>query len=449
MALFIGGSLGFAAPVIKDFTMARDAELAEIRGDIDVGMLTEMTRAMMAGDREEFISWGEGRGREQLAHLWDETKKIGWSVGVVGPGASEKGLDELTTDELTLDIHVDLGFTHERERFASAAREELYPEGTEEYNYGQGILVSGFTYDAQVEGINSTQRIVSMTPRAPMPWDDPVGVGVARSENAVLFGYADEQAQLDERLDDAQVAAAGVLGTDLATHGFVTTPGFTGFYTEDEQRYLDAVHSGEIPDRQWHESGVAVPSLTPMYDYKVPEAEREEWGIFTGLDSSAVLAYLPGHRMNSPLRTFTHEFAHINHLENISTPFLEDDGDGAYRPAVEGYATYVEDTVASQHDGEVSMLATQVREAIATAQDVNALVSGDAFESDETVNLAYNVSANIYAYIEDQGGSVVDEVMRAEYVDLGFGSWLSGVLKRNGGANYLDGPDLWQEWNAQ
>ena len=58
-----------------------------------------MSTAMLNGDREAFIRWGEGETRDQLARIWDETKKIGWTVGIVNAVYTDEELVGLLSSD--------------------------------------------------------------------------------------------------------------------------------------------------------------------------------------------------------------------------------------------------------------------------------------------------------------------------------------------------------------
>lgn len=330
---FIVGGIAGSEMLISARSGQMDREAAALAEKNSEEIYSAMSMAMLEGEREAFIKWGEGEARDHLARIWDETKKIGWTVGM----ADEVFTDEELSGDDPYDpqrpkadgmlLAFDLGFTQQRFSVGADGPEpDCAPD-----SLGCGILTQSFEYDVTVDGGDDdtrSHRIVEIGPRKPMPWDDPAGVYVVRSDNAVVFGYADEAARVDAVAGTAQTAAAGVLQTEIATSGYADVPGFPAFITDDSARYQDAVygvgeHRLEV-DRDWEENGVALVSPPLDVTHGASEAARErgvllEPGISGGQSGS--LAAFNGKKVQEQgslvLRLAAHEFAHALEMDDL------------------------------------------------------------------------------------------------------------------------------------
>ncbi|WP_244303437.1 hypothetical protein [Leucobacter coleopterorum] len=193
--------------VVNTIWDTRMAELADEEEKLNASFPSDvdaMNVAMQSGDREAFIAAGEKEGVEQLARLWDETKKIGWKTGVVtGGGYADEDHDER---RVSMMFSFDLGF-------------ELDDATGDEINGGTSML-HGFEYVVNLgeytegEGGYGRGRLIqSIEPVIPMPWDSPDGVYAARTEHAVAFGAASDREYIDARSAAAERAATFVLDT--------------------------------------------------------------------------------------------------------------------------------------------------------------------------------------------------------------------------------------------
>lgn len=411
-------------------------ESAELSERYDVNIFTDLSNALRGDDRAAFVAWGEGEGAEQLGRIWDETKKIGWTTGYVEGNTirTDPEDDSKRLDEPHLTIGFDLGFTNER------------MPNPEDGDTG-GILVHSFEYDVDIVGDDPVdQRITAMRPKAPMPWDDPAGVAVAKADNVVLFGFAEEQATLDANIADAQFGAEGVLSTGYAEEGYLELRGFTGMISTDRDKYLSSVYGVGFDEaeleRQWREAGLAKTSPTPwLYGQEAPD-------LYTGLsDSSGVLVFFDGTGIGDGMaRTSTHEFAHALHrgVSGISMSFLDSDT-SAQRAVTEGFARFVEDKVMSPLDGDVQSMRPDVFQAVAAAATVDDLVSAAAFDGSATSHMAYNASANYFQFTTAMGESPVVILRDSETQSFPFELWT--VYRKSPAGDSLSA-DAWQQWAA-
>lgn len=470
VALFITAGVAGGAVFVPLRASQLDAESAARSASIGVDIYSDMSIAMLENDREAFLNWGEGAAREQLARIWDETKKIGWTVGLVDSVYSE---EELSSDKeydpqrpkpSGMLFAFDLGFT--QQRFADGPDGPLADCVAGEY--GCGILTQSFEYDVTVDGgdgNNQTHRIIELAPRTPMPWDDPDGVHVVRGDHAVVFGYADEARQIDAIANDTELAAAGVLATEVARSGYSDIPGFPAFYTEHDERYQEAVYGvdghANAPNRDWEEAGVSV--ISPPLDVANGAVELAtergmllEMGMFGG--QSGALPVFNGQKIGaeqiSMIRVAAHEFAHALEMTTFSHMIFGESGSDqvSFSFGTEGYARYVEDLVASPHDGVMRTMAPQVQDAVLASsnQDLRALVGAEAFRNSATSEMAYNASGNYFAFLAASGADISEVMRQGEYMMFDPYTWIGMHYPSTAAGGTVDGtPEAWRSWNAR
>lgn len=434
-----------------------ETELAEQNSE---DIYSAMTLAMLEGDREAFIEWGEGEAQDQLARIWDETKKIGWTVGAVDSVISDEELNEPSEFDPKrprpngLYLAFDLGFPQQR-----------FPDGAEagcaDAVAGCGILTQVFEYDVTVDGgdgSSNSHRITELSPRTPMPWDDANGVHAVRSDNAVLFGYADERERIDQVAGDVQTAAAGVLQTEVATSGFSDVPGFPVFISDDSERYRNAIygvgeHRTEV-DREWEEAGIARIFPAPFVGNEASDL-AEERGMFSGVTGQGgVLPALNGGKLgDGALRTAAHEFAHALEMvtfEHYGSSDSFTSASGSF--GSEGYARYVEDVVASPHDGARVTLDPEVRATIAATPNsgLQDLLGTDAFQNGATAERAYAAAGNYFAFMAENGVDIAQVMQTGEYMTFEPYLWIGMHHPSTASGESVDAtPDAWRAWNAR
>lgn len=468
VALFVLGGITGSGLLIQARFGQMDAEQREIAENIDKDIYSEMTIAMLEGDREGFLHWADGPARDHLARIWDESKKIGWTVGLVDYEASnDEPYDAETYDPSRplsngLRIAFDLGFTQKR---AAIGPEGPKSECDVEFE-GCGILTQSFDYDVTIDagdGGAASYRIIEIAPRTPMPWDDKGGVYASHSENTVVFGYADEAESIDAIAADAQTAAAGVLNTEVATSGYSTIPGFPLFYSDNIERYRGAVygvgeHEREV-NRDWEEAGITMISAPLGVVHAGAELARErgvllEIGLFGGQSGS--LPALNGQKIaagtQTPLRVAAHEFAHALEMTTFSHMIFDESGseDLAFSFGSEGYARYVEDLVASPHDGVQRTLSPEVRAAIVATSDdrLTDLVGARAFREDATTLLAYDASGNYFAFMAAHGVNIAEVMHQGEYMIFDPYTWIGLHYPSTASGERFDAtPSAWRAWN--
>lgn len=470
VAVFILGGITGSALLIParfhEFDASRQALAAGEGEDI----YSAMSRAMLEDDREDFLRWAEGPARDQLAQIWDGSKEVGWTVGLIDSVYE----DDYNYDAESYDpsrplpngmrIAFDLGFTHTR---AAADEDGPKPDCVASLE-SCGILTQSFDYDVIVDGGDGSRgsyRIIEIAARTPMPWDDKDGVYAVHSENSVLFGYADEADAIDAIAGDIQTAAAGVLQTEVATSGYSSVPGFPAFYSGNNERYQGAVygvgeHRKEVA-RDWEEAGVTLVSVPLDVTHGAYElAEKRgvllELGMFGGQSGS--LAAFNGEKIASggqtPLRVAAHEFAHALEMTTFSHMIFGETSseDLAFSFGSEGYARYIEDLVASPHDGVQLTLNPNVRAAIVATPDagLQGLVGAGAFRESATSPMAYDAAGNYFAFLAANGVDIAKVMYRGEYMMYDPYTWIGLHYPTTASGETIDAtPAAWRSWNAR
>lgn len=429
----VGGTLG-----VNNWLTAQSKEASPwMHPDYDADVYTELSKALRSGDRDAFLYWGEGEGAEQLARLWDETLRIGWTTGYV-EGSNyrlDPELENEPTEQPNFTIGFDLGITNER-----LPNEEASDAG--------GILVYSFDYDIElVESEEGSKRITEIRPKTPMPWDDEAGVAVAKAENVVLFGFAHEQGALDANIAEAQFGAQGVLDTGYAEEGGLNLRGFTGMIATDRAQYLSAVYGEEQSqagaEREWHEAGLAKTYPVPIgISVELPD-------IYTGFSGAGgTMVFFDSTGIGEGMaRTAAHEFAHALHRGVVPLDMsLFDAPDSAERVVTEGFARYVEDRVVSSRDGYKSNMRPEVLQAVASSASVNSLFSAAAFDGADTAGLAYDAAGNYFEFMTAKGASPVPILIDSySYKTFDFEMW--NIYMKSPTGDPLT-TDAWQQWAA-
>ena len=423
VALFIAGSIFGGAAWISKSTDELAAQAERFAVSID----EEMTSAMVRGDREAFVSWGEGQGAEQLARLWDETKKIGWKTGSIGwtPGElseSASGEVEFTGDPI-MQFAVALGFDNTRNAG----------------DYG-GALWQSVDYKLTVTGEYGDTRITSLTPVTPMPWDDPEGLAVVSSDNVILFSYADEAHLLDDAIADGQEAAEQLLRSQLAQRPEAHVEGFVGFLTTDRERWEQGVYAPGDPQSNVGREAVAVTKLYSDAPFVGEEAENQP-----GLawDGGSLVFFSDKAVSDNLFRTMAHEFAHSLHhayVPEISGSILGADAEVGIRAVTEGYGVLSEEMIGGARDGQLRTGTEEVRNAVVNG-DLARITDTAAYASTDDADLAYNVAGNYLRYASAQGADIGVMIADASYTVVPFWMWVDQPeqgLSTEG----------WKEWAA-
>ncbi|MGO3885086.1 MAG: hypothetical protein ACTJHU_02215 [Mycetocola sp.] len=420
VGLFIAGSLTAGVGFIN--TRSDDMAAEGERLSVEIG--NEMSAAMLRGDREAFVSWGEGEGAEQLGRLWDETKKIGWDTGWTDFLRDVIRRDDGTSDladTATMTFAVALGFNNTR-----AANGEA------------GTLWQSVDYDLTTTGAFDQIRITSLTPVTPMPWDDPNGVAVASDDNVVLFSYADEGDLPSRYIADGQNAAEQLLSSQLAQEPDAQVEGFVGFVTADRQRWQQGAYA---PGDTQSEVGRDALAVAKLYsDLLIVSPDVAEQPGLASMGGSMVF-FSDKALGDGMFRTMSHEFAHSLHqayVPDIAGSFLGEEV--GIRAVTEGYAVLAADKIAGAVDGHLDSDTAEVRDAVVNG-DIEAITDTAAFADSEAAELAYNVAGNYLLYASAQGADIGRMLTEAGYTVVPFWMW-------------VDQPDQglstegWKEWAA-
>lgn len=423
-------------------------------------MADDMTTAMLRGDREEFVKWGEGAVEDQLGQIWDESKKLGWTIGYVSQVRSEEDerAEQLRRLEKDLSLHYASGLAISLDLGVSQKRvsDGLDPE-CGELSYGCGLLTHAFEYDLEVfdhDTKNELDRITKLTPRKPMPWDTEEGVHAVRHDNAVVFGYASEAARIDEVAGEVQRGAAAVLDTPLASAPYSVIEGFPAFVTDDPKRYRDATFGpGGEPSssRDWIESGLTLSSQlasAPASGYEPTGSQK----ILSGMgEQGMALVALNGPEIEDFFTVAAHEFAHAYDLSTFTHMFASDGDEAAHGFGREGFATFVEGIAVEAAGGQARSMSPEVRALIASTpeQELGGLVNAAAFRNGETAGTAYAVAGNYFAFLADGGADIVEVVKSAEYLQYDPDVWVLMHYPQMTSGGTMDARyAAWRAWNA-
>ena len=327
-----------------------------------------LSAAMQENDRTAFVAAGDGRVAKHLAAIWDETKKLGWTLGVA------EATD--ATGSVQLAFNMQLGGFH-----ASAP-----DDGT---GFG-GELLATFVYDATITGTGPGSKLTGLHALSDMPWDRGEQIAVARGEHVALFAGADEAALAETRVPEAEAAAAAVLARPEWTGSTARLDGFVSYVTEDEDHFR-AAYGPDIDD------GVAG---FCRFDVRPNRWSADDVpGIATGPYPGGALAVIgPDGLFYEDGYVFAHEFAHYLQNAYAPAPFAAEGATVDARAFSEGYAEAV---AAEYADVSDDLFTTdEVRRTVLDG-DVAAAVSTAAFDDSARVDTAY-LTAGSYFYFLDQ-----------------------------------------------
>ena len=478
VAVFIVGSLSWTGIALargwdpEQFQAARDLLEQQAESNVDEGHIFDrMSQAMLDGDREAFVSFGEGDARDQLAKIWDGTKAIGWTVGSAeqtynGLYPSEddvreplpEGEDLFTyPDPVGVDFAFDLGFT-------ATQADTVYPDlSEEEYDEALAnddpalegevknfIMTQQFRYAITVTGdyTGDTMRITSLEPLAAQPWDHPDGVAVEKRDNAVIYGFAADRAAVEAAADDVQTAALAVLEDQGGMFPRVSHPGFPVFLTTDNERFRTAAYGG-VPGALESQTGTEAGLAKTFQGANLNWHTRDEAQLYDGLGVSGVLLMLNQSTDDPVLRTSVHEMTHALHNTGQDGSWSNFVGEGSAERmvGVEGYATAVEDKLVAPIDGLNKTMAPDIRSAINEASDPGQLVSAEAFANPETVHRAYAVAGNYMTFLATSDiDTFANEIVNGNYEMMPFVLWAEGLRSTNGAEL---GIMAWKQWNVE
>lgn len=324
-----------------------------------------LTEAMNANDRGAFVGTGQGAVATHLAAIWDETKKLGWTLGIAE--ATEE------TGSVQLAFNMQLGGFH-----AVAADGPDAPGGE---------LLATFLYDATISGTGSASTLTALDATYPMPWDRGETIAVARGDHVALFADADEAALASDRVAEAEAAAADVLARPEWNGSPGRLDGFVSYVTQSDDDFRAAYGPG-IGDGV---AGFCQQDIRPADG----SAETVK-GLATGSYPGGALAVMgPSGLEFGDGYVFAHEFAH--YMQNTFDPApLTGSDDG--RAFIEGYA----ESVAAQFADAAGDLFTtgEVRDTVLSG-DISAAVAPSSFDDTEKVDTAY-LTAGSYFYFLDQ-----------------------------------------------
>lgn len=329
---------------------------------------TRLSTAMQENDRAAFVAAGDGRVATHLAAIWDETKKLGWTLGVA------ESTD--ATGSVQLAFNMQLGGFH-----AVAA-----DNGT---GFG-GELLATFVYDATIAGTGPHSKLTVLNAVADMPWDRGEQIAVARGEHVALFADADEAALADDRIPEAEAAAEDVLARPDWTGSTARLDGFVSYVTENDDDFR-AAYGPDMAD------GVAG---FCQFDYRPSRWTAENVpGLASGPYPGGGLATVgPGGLIDEDGYVFAHEFAHYVQNTYAPAPFTADGAKGDDRAFSEGYAEAV---AADYADASAELFTTRDVRRTVLDGDVADAVSAAAFDDSARVDTAY-LTAGSYFYFLDQ-----------------------------------------------
>ena len=355
-----------------------------------------MNQAMLAKDRDAFLSHTTGEATTQLATWWDGTSTIGWDVAAISPW-----------DDYTVILGAQLAFAAHPERGSGADDAGLQ-------------LIQGFYYDVEWDG----ELISSITPYTePMPWDEGP-LYAARSGHVVLFGAADEQALVDANLAQAEASAQMALTEVHKLGGDVPMDGFVAAITDDSSR-LSRWQFGAGQQWDMDVAGFAMPTYRPP-----SSAPWLDPRIATGDASSGTIVAVGPLSADQRSETFTHEFLHALHL--TAAPTSES------QPSVAVMEGFAEWATADSGAGEFSYLRPDVKDAV--ARSGTGAFSDDALRASDAW-LGYGAAGSVYGFVQASGGD----------------AWRLAVDAQRSGADLFTvaqaqnpalTPDAWQAWVA-
>ncbi|MDQ4213371.1 hypothetical protein [Microbacterium capsulatum] len=330
---------------------------------------SRLTRAMNANDRTAFIGIGEGSSAEHLAAIWDETKKLGWTLGVAESNSR--------TGPVQLAFNMGLGGFHA----VSEARD----------GGSGGELLATFLYAATIRGTGSHARVVALDAMYPMPWDRGERIAVARGEHVALFADEDEGALVDARLAEAEGAAEDVLARPEWAGSHARLDGFVAYVTEDADDYAHAYGPGGADGT----AGFCRTDVRPSQGSALIAT-----GVATGdtLPGGALAFLGPGGLADGEGYVFAHEFAHYMQNTHDPAPYDRSGAGTDYIAVSEGYA----ESVAAQHVGYAAELFTtgDVRDAVLNG-DIADVLAEHSFTDKDLSAMAY-LTAGSYFYFLDQ-----------------------------------------------
>lgn len=337
-------------------------------GAWDDDVTTRLSAAMQKNDRAAFVAAGGGSVATHLAAIWDETKKLGWTLGVA------ESTD--TTGSVQLAFNMQLGGFH-----AVAA-----DNGT---GFG-GELLATFVYDATITGTGPESKVTALRALSDMPWDRGEQIAVARGDRVALFADADEAALAEARIPEAEAAAEDVLARPEWTGSTARLDGFVSYVTEDDGDFR-AAYGPDVDD------GVAG---FCRFDYRPSRWSAEEVpALASGPYPGGALAVIgPQGLLDEDGYVFAQEFAHYLQNTYAPAPFAAEGAKVDDRAFSEGYAEAV---AADYADASAELFTTgEVRQTVLDG-DVAAAVSTAAFDDSDRVNTAY-LTAGSYFYFLDQ-----------------------------------------------
>lgn len=460
--VFIVGSLGAGWVGLSKLDwekLAEDPLAKDERGYVGQ-VASDMTTAMLRGEREEFVKWGEGAVAEQLGQMWDESSKLGWVAGYVSEVASEEDenarqLRRLEKDDehhyaSGLAISFDLGVSQQRIAGGDESQCGVDP-------FRCGMLTHAFEYDLEMtDGGDGFEldRISRLTPRKLMPWDTADGVHAVQQENTVVFGYGSEAARIDEVAGEVQRAAVAVLDTPIATAPDSHFEGFPVFVTDDPKRFNDASYGPDHQDpfgKDFVPQGLTLSARMPGTFNINSELEDEFQMLANSGSPGMALVTLNGSTVDDFFRVSAHEFAHAFDVGTYTHMFATDGADSAHSFGQEGFATFVEGVVVQRDGGQPRSTSPEVRALIAATpeDELGKLVDPEAFLRGETVGTAYAVAGNYFAFMAAGGADMFEVVELAEYLQYNPDVWVEMNFPKTTSGGTMDARyAAWRAWNA-
>lgn len=383
--------------------------------------------ALIAKDREAFLSYASGEAVDQLAQWWDNTTAIGWDTAAMSP----RWRDSEDDTKAQVVLGAQFGFAARPLRGSGDQDADLQliqglpysvtltplPERTRSFDAynDDGSLKEQEPVDAR--------KITSLVPAySPNPWDEGA-LHVVRRDHVVLFAMADEAALADATADEAEASAVIALDTIRSLGGEVPQEGFVAAITDNAER-LGRWQFGNGERWDLDIAGYARPTIRPI--------QIEPWldaRVATGPDTSGTIITMGPLSATQRTQTFVHEFAHALHF--TAAPGSVDEPP---RAVMEGFARYVEWSAGLS---EPRYTSDEVRQAVATR---GAGSFDDESLTSEEGGIAYEAAGSYYAFAAEKGHSPWELALDAR----------SGFAGLVGYSELHDDVSIpaWQQWLA-
>lgn len=410
-AVFITSCMS-ASVVATHNQKAWNAASSAAHAELMVDMTIAMTDAMMENKREDFIAFGSNKEtQDKLARFWDDTKLIGWEVGGVLKGTVDA--NETLDWENSISFIMQLG--------TDARQLNPDPEGKP--------LALTTNIDYAVTFSDKNQKISSLDPVIPMPWDTEEGTYIEKRDNVTLYGFQSDAQLIRDHIDSTSAAATKVVTNSRfpteATYGRVSRVAV--FITSDQEQYervIDRKSGGELGDpnaggkADWRTHGQGLTIVFPDM-VAVPESPAFINAAIGGRGVNIVINATDA--TTNIAEVVAHEIGHLLFRTNEPPELIA--LEGSTNVVNEGYARYM-DIMAT---GDLSQLRGQYILDMIDGKNIDALMSDAAFRKSETAPYSYMLAASYLYFVDQYTDYDLYKLMNREsgYGSLPFSMWLS------------------------